>query len=119
MRERDIACGFGGLCTPPVAYNGIDIACKRNTLRPSKKIIAHSMVKISTMKLLANLRMKNLLMDGRTISNPFWGRHARNPLRFQQIVDFVVVELDAWDGVCVALSMLLIQSLSLVLSASG
>ena len=36
--ERDIACGFGVLCTPPVAYKGIDIACKRNTLRPSKKI---------------------------------------------------------------------------------
>ena len=63
------------------------------------------------MRLLANLRMKNLLMDGRTISNPFWGRHTRNPLRFQYIVDFVVVELDAWDGLCVALSMLLIQSL--------
>ena len=34
--ERDIACGFGVLCTTPVAYKRIDIACKRNTLRPSK-----------------------------------------------------------------------------------
>ena len=39
------------------------------------------MMKISTMKLLANLKKKNLLMDGCTTSNPFWGRHARNPLR--------------------------------------
>ena len=57
------------------------------------------MMKISTMKLLANLRMKNLLMDGRTTSNPFWGRHARNPLRSQKNADFVVVERDPWGGV--------------------
>ena len=71
------------------------------------------MMKISTMKLLANLKMMNLLMDGRTTSNPFWGLHARNPLRSQEIVDFVVVELDPSSGV--ALSMFLTQSLMICL----
>ena len=55
-------------------------------------------MKISTMKQPANLRMKNLLMDGRATSNPCWGRHARNPLRSHYFVEFVVVELDPWSG---------------------
>ena len=67
-------------------------------LSPLKNITARSMMKTSTMKLLAKLRMKNLLMDGRTTSNPFWGRHARNS-SVPVIVDFVVVELDPWGGV--------------------
>ena len=32
VRDRDIACGFGVLCTLSVAYKGIAIACERKHL---------------------------------------------------------------------------------------
>ena len=90
-REKHHVCGNvtlrAGLVScvhPPVAFKGNAIACKRKHIEPVEKYIARSMMKISTMKLVVNLRMKNLLMDGRTTSNPFWGRHARNPLRSQK-----------------------------------
>ena len=69
------------VCTSPSRAKRVAIACKRNTVQ--KKIPLNSMMKMSTTELPANLRMENLLMDDRTTSNPFWGRHARNPLQFQ------------------------------------
>ena len=117
LREKNHVCGNVTLCAGLVSCvhsrrcKRIAIACKRKHLESVFKKIAHSMMKISTMKLLANLRMKNLLMDGRTTSIPFWGQHEWNPLHSPYIVDFVVVELDPWCESGVAISMLLIQSL--------
>ena len=81
VRERDIACGFEILCTSSVAWKRNVIDCKRKHLESVKKIIAHSMMKISIMKLFVNLGMKNVLMDGRVFSNPFVSRHAQNLFR--------------------------------------
>ena len=78
LREKNHVCGNVTLCAGLVSCvhsrrcKGIAIACKRKHLESVLKKIAHSMMRISTMKLLANLRMKNLLMDGRTTSIPFW-----------------------------------------------
>ena len=75
------------------------------------------MMKISTMKLLANLRMKNSLMGGRTTSNPVFGvdtlgtLFGRGKLLTSSLSNLI---LGVESGV--ALSMLLIQSLMCSLS---
>ena len=69
------------------------------------------MMKIPTVKLLANLRMKTLLMDGRTTSNPFWGRHAPSKLLTSSLSNLILPKDSG-----VALSMLLMQFLTSSLS---
>ena len=80
-REKHHVCenvtlraGFVSCVHPPSLTRESPSLCKRKHLES---------VFFSIMKLIAYLRMKNLLMDGRTSSNPFWGRHARNTLRAQ------------------------------------
>ena len=73
--------------------------------------ISHSMMMISTMKLLAHLRMKSLMVDGRTTSNRFGVDTLGTifgPIKLSaSSLSNLILGMDSG----VALSMLLIQSL--------
>ena len=122
---RAYASGFCAVFTPPVAYKGITIACKRYTLI-CKKIIAHTtlmsvtMKKTATTQTVAILRKKSLVFaECRTTSSLSSGRRAPNLRRTKQMVRLVAIELVLEDEVCGELRQILDIDVDKVFLASS
>ena len=98
--------GFDVVFTPPVAYKGIAIACKRNTLTLGlQEKLSFTQLDVCDREEdchheVAIPRKRSLLMDStKTTSSPSWGRHAQSLHRARRMVDLVAVEFAPWDEV--------------------